>query len=292
MRTLTISPTTCTDLGGKAYRLCLPVKEVCDPATSGLSEIGQGWNCNVCPPDQKYNIPYVQGDVIHIQTRYFDSYNANPKDPVSGFGAFIDAVLTDGDTRIPLTGMVAWGCNGSYQITVIETKLLSLKCWTVEYTVRNSDDSVRLTAQSEEYGEVSGTDCNKTVLIQGKGKGVDCFGYCYDEPTAFVGDNVAYNNATRYWGGVRDIGGTFDKPETTGGYFAAESFENYRLALGRKIPPFAKEALLKQLLSAPEVLIDGEAYDIDTFSVDNEVTKGRMFFFSVEFTRRCKAGGC
>ena len=295
MRTVSILPESCTSLGGLAYQLCLPTKKFCDPEnTSGsVVPIGTGFNCNVCAPDTSYFIPYKSGDVIHIQTQYFDSYNVNRKNPTNGFGTFIDAVITDGVARIPITtGMVAYGCGKSFQTLEIDTTSLALDTWTVEYTVNNADGSPRLLAQSQEYCKVSDLDCRNTMLIQGKGKGQDCFGNCYSEPEAYTGQLIEYNNQMRFFGSVKDTGGTFDKPESSGGFFSATTFENYRLFLGKKVPPFVKNVLLKQLLAAPTTIVDGEEFTIDSFSVDNQVKTGRMFLFGVDLVRECGGGSC
>ena len=297
MPTLTISPKTCTNLGGKAYRLCLPPRNLCEDVNESgndtlITEIGKHWNCNTCQADAKYSIPYVKGDVIHLQTQFYDSHNADRKNPTAGFGFMMDAVVTDGTTRIPMSGMVAYGCGRNFQITVIDTSALNLDCWAVEFTVYNGDGSVRRTAQSQEYARISDTECRETVLIRGEGRGIDCFGNCYDNPDAFAGDLVVYNNAMRFWGSVYDTGGNFDKPAYTSDYFGSESTTTYRMALSRKIPPFAKNVLLRQLMKAPKVTIDGERYDLESFSVDNQVSKGRMFLFGVDLERKCKGFGC
>ncbi|MEM9526086.1 MAG: hypothetical protein AAGA31_05715, partial [Bacteroidota bacterium] len=95
-----------------------------------------------------------------------------------------------------------------------------------------------------------------------------------------------------FWGSIKDVGGNFDKEDISGDYFSTTTFENYRLVLGRKIPPFVKNVLLKQLLAAPTTLIDGESYTIDSFTVDNQTKTGSMFFFGVDLTRECKGVGC
>lgn len=295
MRTLTISPQSCVSLGGTAYTLCLPIRELCEGEGNGgtVVPIGQAFNCDICPPDTSYMIPYKKGDIIHLQTRYFDSYNADPQRPASGFGSFIIATITDGKTRTPITtGMVAYGCGTSFQVLEIDTSTIPLTSWTVEYEVRNADGSVRVTAQSQEYCEVSTADCENTLLIQGVGKGQDCFGNCYEEPDAFTGQEITYNNSMRFWANIKDVGGNFDKSQTSGGYFSTTTYENYRLVMRRKVPPFVKNILLKQLLAAPIVLVNGESYSIDSFSVDNQVQSGSMFFFGVDLVRECKGNGC
>lgn len=301
MPTHTILPQSCTSLGGVAYELCLPPRQFCETGTDGegtptnatlISGEGEHWNCNTCQVDEKYNIPYVDGDVIHIQTQFYDGYNADRTAPVSGFGSFIVAVVTDGVTRIPVTGMVGYGCGRSFQVTEIDTSEIALDCWTVEYSIYNAGDVLRRTAQSQEYGKISADECSSTILVRGEGRGVDCFGNCYDEPSAYVGGLIAYNNAMRFWGSIHDVGGSFEKSDTSGEYFSADVVVPYKLSLHRKVPPFAKNALLRQLLSAPKVTIDGEVFDLDSFSIDNEVKKGRMFLFSVEMERKCSGIGC
>lgn len=302
MPTHTILPQSCTSLGGQAYTVCLPAKSFCEPQTDGdgsvpgnatlVAPIGEHWNCNTCQADEKYSIPYKSGEVIHIQTRFYDSFNADRTDPVSGFGDFIEAVVTDGVTRINVTGMVAYGCKGSFQVTVIDTAAIALDCWVVEFTVYNADTTVRRTAQSQEYAKVSDAECKNTVLVKGEGRGTDCFGNCYETPDAYVGDLVEYDNSTRFWGSIHDTGDAFEKGDTSGDYFDTEVTTPYRLALHRKIPPFAKNALIRQLLAAPRVTIDGDVYDIDSFSLDNQVKRGRMFLFTVELERRCRGIGC
>lgn len=301
MPTHTILPQSCTSLGGVAYNLCLPPRRLCESGADGastptnatlISLQGEHWNCNTCQADEKYNIPYVKGDVIHIQTRFFDGYNTDRTNPTSGFGSFIVAVITDGVTRIPVTGMVAYGCRGSFQIVEIDTASIALDCWVVEYSIYTVGDVLRRTAQSQEYGMVSADECQSTILVRGQGRGTDCFGNCYEVPDAYVGDLISYNNAMRFWGSVHDVGGSFEKSDISGEYFASDVIAPYKLSLHRKIPPFAKNVLLRQLLYAPITIIDGETYNLESFSIDNQVKKGRMFLFSVELERKCNGTGC
>ncbi|CAH1002688.1 hypothetical protein LEM8419_03560 [Neolewinella maritima] len=292
-RAATISPQGCTDLGGVAYRLCLPPRLLCDAAVlSGLLvEQGEAW-CNTCQVDSPYAIPYVSGDTIQVQTQFFDSYNAEPKDPQSGFGSFVRAFVTDGVVRQEITtGMVAYGCGKSFQILAVDTSTVTLDCWVVELTAYNADGTERRTIQTQQFKRVPDTQAGQTFTIRGRGKGMDCYGNCYTAPTAYVGELIEYDNTLRFYGTVRDTGGNFDAGGLNGGYFATKTIENYRLSLAERIPPFAKNLLLKVLLAAPEVVINGEVYDLDQFKVDNEVKDGTMFLFGVDLERKC-GGGC
>lgn len=295
MSSIIIRPTDCIDLGGAAYRVCLPPRLVCDNEGDGNSVIvglGEAW-CNYCQVDSKYSIPYIAGDEIHIQTQFFDSYNPNPKNPASGFGSFITAFITDGVTRIAVnTGMVAYGCKRSFQVLRIDTTNLALSNWVVEINVHNTEGDIRKTLQTQQYEEVSPEYCGSTLLLQGKGRGIDCFGNCYETPDKFTGEEIVYNNQMRFWASIKDVGGNFDKGGSTGGYFSANSIEDYRLNLTRKIPPFAKRVLVNQILPAPELLIDGESYDLESFKVDNDVRRGKMFLFGVDLERNCNSGNC
>ena len=294
MNTLIIEPTSCLDLGGASYELCLPRRDVCENEGTGgiVTGLGEAW-CSTCQVDEGYAIPYAAGDEIHIQTQFFDGYNDNPQNPTAGYGDFVTAFITDGDTRIEVTtGMVAYGCKGSFQVLRIDTTNLALDCWVVELNVHNAGGDIRKTLQTQQYARVTTDQCQNTLLLRGAGRGTDCFGNCYEEPDAYTGELIEYNNQIRLWASIKDVGGDFVKEGSTGGYFNTEVTEPYRISLGKKIPPFAKRVLIRQILNAPEVYVDGELYDIDAFKIDNEVRYGRMFLFGIDLERKCNSNKC
>lgn len=295
MRTLVISPDSCIDLRGTAYKFCLPAMRFCagDREVGGLiTEVGTAW-CDLCPGDEKFMIPYLPGDVIHLQTRFFDSYNPDRQEPTNGFGTFIRAFATDGTTPTEITtGMVAWGCDGSFQVLEIDTATIPIDCWAIEFRIFNQDGTVRRTLQSEQFRAISQADCAKTILVEGVGSGgVDCFGYCYDKPDAYHGPLIQYSNKLRIPATVFRTGGAIEKTTKTDKRFSSTTTEAYRFLLGRKVPPYLFEIITKQWLSAPAVFFDDQEFELQAANIDNDVTRGRMFFFGVDLERICKSGG-
>lgn len=145
MGKLLIKPETCLNANVTEYIFCLPRKEFCGLEPNGfLTECDEKWNCNHCDSDRQYFIPYYAVDKTQIQTTFSDSYNADRKNPVSGFGTYIKAILLQ-KNESPVTDMsflsckmVAWGCGKSYQIIEIDTSLITDSCWSITYEVYDS----------------------------------------------------------------------------------------------------------------------------------------------------------
>lgn len=303
---IVIEPTNCIDAGGSIVNFCLPIKEICIKAPEGLTvECGQQWNCNLCQTDSEYHIPYIQGDLIQIQTLLFDGFNADRQNPLFGFSptsnGFIEAIFCDSNgvethnfNLFSSRQMVAYGCGRSYQILEVDTSLLAPNiCWSIRYVARDSGGTITQEICTQEFKDVT-QGCPETFTIQGKrSEGIDCFGYCYSEPDAFTGDLIQYNNTIRFHGYFKATGGTVDFTEV-GDKVATETIRDiYRLQMGKKVPPFVEKIIRKQMLASKFVCIDGVDYEIEPFGIENELDTGRMFLFNVDLFAECEVKtGC
>ena len=296
-----ITPTSCTNLSASTFTFCLPIRQECDttPTDGLLTECNLKWNCTYCQADRPYFTPYVLGDVIQIQTLFFDDFNADRQNPTDGFGSWIIATfcgLNEDGTTVETTAlpsfssrnMVAWGCGKSYQIIEIDTSLFPDVCkWSLKFEVMNGS-GIQEELCTNEFEKIDDALCADTVTVQGKHVGTDCWGFCYEVPDAFQGDLILYNNQIRFKGYIKNTGGTFQK-NTTGSRVSSTTLQDiYTFQLGEKIPAYAKNILLKQLLTADLICVDGEDYELDNFTVSNQIEKGTMFLFGVELYTECE----
>ena len=294
----------CVNLDSQLMEVCLPVKESCrrTPTDGLLSECGNAWNCATCPSDNRFGVPFVRGDKIQLQTLFYDSYNGNPKQPTNGWGSFVKAEFT-GNISGTITNlaafasrkMVAYGCGRSYQIIEIDTALFPDTCWNVELTAydQSNNPTDQVCSQEFEVFDNCGGQVD-SVLIRGNYTAKDCFGHCYGEPDAYLGDLIEYDNTRRFRGYIKASGGSFTKTVTSAGKVTKVTLqEEFTLQLGQRIPPFYSNILLKELLPGDTVTVDGEDYTIETFSISNQVERGRMMLYSVTLFRQCEnVKGC
>lgn len=295
-----ILPQRCLTLESRTGLICLPEKQLClDIPTDGfLVECGQAWNCTRCASDGIYHHPFFGGDKIQIQFPFFDSYNPNPENPINGFGPFVrvrfmgdvSGVLTD-LSLFASRSMVAHGCGKSYQIIEIDTTLFPDCVWSLEVATYTPDGNQSQRICTQEFGRVS--NCDDTIVVSSDYSGKDCFGNCYGEPDAYTGDLIQYDNTIRLYGYFKNEGGSFTKTISNGRKTSISLQETFTLQLGKKIPPYVKNILLKQILSGDVVYVDGEDYRVDSFTISNEIESGRMFLFAVEVFKECESTtGC
>jgi hypothetical protein len=133
----------CVNVKGIASKWCLPLVEDCEPtATDGiLTQAGQTWNCNLCPTDEPYYIPYVKGDKIMLQTRAIDRFSLDKTSPDKGWGDWINAEMHFADgTKLTVLNSFAsrwlagWDGRGNYQLLEIDTSFFTGTCFKVVIT--------------------------------------------------------------------------------------------------------------------------------------------------------------
>lgn len=295
-----ITSDSCLNIDSKQLQVCLPPRELCitTPTDGILAECGKEWNCNLCGVDGEYLQPFRRGDKIQIQTNIFDSYNPNPQQPTASFTNWIRVTFVgEMNTTSSLAfftsrTMTAYGCGKSYQIIEIDTSLFPDCRFKVKFEALDDENNVIEEYCSQEFGEVD--DCLDTVLIRGKHTKKDCFGTCYGVPDAYFGDLIPFDNSLRFYGYWRNTGGSFTKTIISNNRVSSITLqESFEFQLGRKIPPFASNILLKQMFAGDTVCLDGEEFTVDSFSIQNRIEKGRMFLYGVEVFRQCEdVKGC
>lgn len=277
-----MTPSTCIDLNTIEYNFCLPVRTSCNTQPKDLlfAPCDELWNCNHCQVDVDYHNPYKEGDCIQFQTQIFDGFNADRENPTQGFGTWINVfVCTPDGNEVAATpfikrSMVAYGCGRSYQILEIETTDMP-PCWSLRYEVSGGDDN----CCTQGFGLV---DCDvvPTVLIQGKNEGVDCSGFCHDEPDNYFGDLIEYKNEFRVYGHVRDTNPEVVNVVSGSTYSTTTKTENIQVNLGRRIPPYAMREICR-IMESGNICVDGEDYNIDRFVPANQINYGDMWLFNI-----------
>lgn len=302
---LTIQPQTeCKDLGSFfTQEICLPTVEICDetPTDNILTHCGSQWNCNLCPQDKEYFIPYVSGDKIQIQTMFLDFYNSNKESPVTGWGAtpangFMAAVLYDNvGNSISITlsdfasrSMVGWNGTNSYQIIEIDTGLSIFdtnKCWQLEIRAYDTDNFITQTLCSQMFAE---RPCERLVKLKGTFDTFDCDKHFYGSPVAYVGDNFRYDNTLRYYGQLVDTGVRVNKTVVGIKRTVIVSSMVKTLALHGLHPPFIKNILFNQHIGAQQFYINDVEHEQDQISFDNLISRGNMWQIEQDVEKVCE----
>ncbi|MGV6816108.1 MAG: hypothetical protein ACWA44_02425 [Thiotrichales bacterium] len=295
---VTLAPASCRVLNSDQIRFCLPEKEIClsQPTDGILSECGQSWNCTKCAADSEYLIPFIRNDKIQILTRMYDGYNADPENPVHGWGTFIRAEFM-GDVSGTITNlaaftsrkMVAWGCDQSYQILEVDTSLFPDCIFSIQITTYNTSGDIIEQVCTQEYGEVNSKA--KVVMLTGNNTKKDCFGGCYEAPDAYVGDLIMYDNSIRLHGYIKASDISKESIVVQGTTTRTEFEDQYIFQLGAPIPPFMHRVLMRQIMAGSTVTIDGETYDVpESLSSSNDLDRGYMFLYSLTLTKECAPG--
>ncbi len=291
---LTITPETCTNVKGQIYKICLPPKIYCyNQNIEGLITLcDKVYNCNRCQTESEYYIPFFAGDKIMIQTQLADYYNADKRNPTSGWGTAFKACLVGSNgtltdvTQFTSRRFVGWGCSQTYQVLEIDTSMFTDDCFKIQIQAMDGGD-VAYEVCTQEFRRI--LSCAKTLMIESVQTGKDCIGNCYDLPTKYVGDSFKYSNKIR-------LQGTIYKTGITTTYDGKKKIirDNYRLNIGEIIPEFMLNYVVKQLFGAnisdeyPEIIVDGETYYFEGVNTQNRLTDSPMFLVSFDLFKECK----
>jgi hypothetical protein len=288
-----IEPTTCVNANQRSVSFCLPAVVDCNVPPMGiLAPCDELWNCNLsCQQDVKYYMPYVSGDLIQIQTRFYDTDNS-----VSGmtvdYATFFDNVslCTPTQTITNLASfstrqMMAFLDGKSYQIIEIDTALITDGAFHLSF----EKDGVEVCSQH--FQEV---DCENTIQIKSGCSITDCFKNCYGVPDTYIGDLIEYDNTLRFYGSIGESG------------FGTEIFEvgkrkkgviktDYDIYFKGTIPPYVKDIVVSQMFACGTVEINGEEYEFDSLVVGDAIKVGSMWHFSITVYKECDSiinAGC
>ena len=291
----------CKDLASSfSEEFCLPLKEICNPTpTDGiLSLCSETYNCTRNRQlEDAYFHPYESGDLIQIQTQFFDFFNPDRTIPVSGWGSFVTAQLFDNNSNLLSTNIddfasmyyVAWNGSNSFQVIKVDTSLpifANNPCWSIRF--RSFDDGL---IQVEEYCSQDfglAHECKDLITIKGEFDSFDCLGNDYRLPLTSVGTAFKYDNTLKYYAVLRDEGGSVTKTVVKDTRTAIQAVHTSVIRLMRLIPSWVKNTLLKQHIGAQIFYVDGVEYLKDSWQIENENTKNNLFYFDIEIQRVCE----
>lgn len=286
-----IQPTECTNANQTIYSFCFPDRVEClpTPLTGRLVDCSMKWNCIYaqCQVDRRYDIPFVKGDKIQIQTL---EYVGSPNNVIPYDDIFTIEPCTHDGTPFAVEGlkMSAWKDSKPYQIIELDTTNFP-DCWSLRFLDSNGDELFCTQ-------EFKIANCKETVLIQSKRTSRDCFGYCYGNPDVFNGDEIVYNNSLRYFGFLKNtsFSDSFERLESNGLINSEAIQDVFNLKFPGKMPLFAKNILKDQLLTGGEICVNNRDFFIDGFTATNELETGTMWSFAVEVYELCedRFGGC
>lgn len=295
---------------------CPPIKTSCIPMDLTCLWIAlqeDGYNCVKCGADTPFCVPYVQGDLIHLQTQLPDIASANSSQPNAGWfpttvpagfrAQLLDAsgaVISSDVTTFTSEYMAAFsefegGFN--YQTLIIDTQLIfnnhALTCWQIRVNSFESDGATEnRVVYTEGFCEIKCEE--ETTLVNGEWDTVDCCGNYYGEPgrigTAWVGSSVIlFDNTMRYQARVINTGSNIEKETFSQRVTKSTNDTLYILSLNAPIAPFMKNIFASQHYSAKVVTIDGIEY-IAAGTIDNRISdkSGSMFLFDVDLQLRCE----
>lgn len=292
----------CNDASTHVTEICLPLRVDCDPVPLDLliTDCESRWNCSLKQTDRAYFVPYNVGDKIHLQTLFYDDFNPDHENPITGWDnagtGFMQAELLDLNGNVISSTLsefadrwfVAWNGERNYQIVelntqTIETNFPALTCWNIRLTARNS---LAVTTQlcSQDFAK---NVCHPTVLVKGEYDSNDCLEQYYGDPVASVGTSFKFDNSLRYWAHIRELPSSSQKTIYSSRTVRVELDDNFQFVPKQILPPFMTRMLTKVHLSAKEVYLNGEEYRIDNVSAENQLTNTRMSYFTVNLYKEC-----
>ena len=290
----------------------------CNPtSTDGiLSGCNDVWNCNLCQTDSVYFIPVIETRKFHIQTQFVDFFNADEENPVSGFGSWITVELYNAANNTLLSSNVSeftsrhgvgWTGQNSYQILEIDPSSVifdGIDCFYFQLTANEngagSGPTPRVVTLCSEQYRFSGP-CDVTQVLRGiyPDQTFDCLGNFYGPGLSWTGSGVPiiYRNdilidaefIIRGDSITKQIVGVSSKRTNNRRAISVEVKSTTELLLVKPVAPFMKNVVMKQILSAQLVRINGNNYDLEEYSLDNLYRDSRMFLFNVPLTENCNS---
>lgn len=280
-------PNSCVTFEVERLTTCLEVRRDCADIGDETSLVLEAnlWNDSRCRLDSCYFIPYAEGELIYIQTRFNDPGRENPTALPIDFALInSDGVTVETDEgAIFQESMYAWNGRNSYQVFQINPSIFSSSatCWRISFTY----EGLTFTTQFYQMAQ----SCKGTVLVKGHYPRFDCLGNYYGEPVAYSGPKLFYDNSMRFYLDIQDAGATVDKntigsrPKPT----AVTVVNNWTARTAEFIPPPIKRELVEKLLAGEKVYFDGQEFEANNINISKANTGNNMHWFEINIARTC-----
>lgn len=278
-------PNSCVNFQVERLTSCLEVRRDCadiadDTSLVPLSEL---WNDSKCRLDQCYFIPYAEGDMFYVQTRFNDPGRENPTHIEISFSLIEpDGTIVETDeAAIFQDSMYAWNGVNSYQVFQINPEIFTPSCWRIQFEY----EGLTFTTQFYQMQR----DCTSTVLAKGYYPRFDCLGNFYGEPVAYSGPKLYYDNAMRFYLDIQDTDATVSKntigsrPKPT----AVTVVNNWTVRTSKFLPPPLKRELVEKILAGEIVYFDGIEFEANNISITKANTGNNMHWFEIKIARTC-----
>lgn len=293
-------PATCVNLNSNTLYLCFN-KIDCNPSsTLLLKDCNDLNNCNRCEGDEPYYIPFASDCPVMFQLKELDNYNADAENPTAGWGTWLEVDLCDGNGNIVFSNvddfttdyMVGY-MDRSFQTISIDTAVVP-DCWSLRIRILNADGSISKELCSEPFLRATEVCERKPdlICIESTYDNQDCEKQCYQLANNYTGtSNFKYNNKLCLAGTLECETGSITR-EKTGETITSTTYqEEFTLRLNCPIPKYMHQYLMRVLMGGKDILINGEAYDFDTISPDNQLAAGEMYYYTLTFYRECTISG-
>lgn len=263
-------PSQCAVFTSSLTKICLPVVKDCGVGDTFIVKCGEEFNCiDCCGGKIPYFLPYYEGDSFMVQTKIFDKYNFDRKNPDHGIGEWIQVYLEDADGNeissfgVLDAGYVGWNGKNSYQ--VYKFLLSDLPgCFKIKfkvYKIVNGEPVLDYELCSQWFMAINA--CSNTVIIEGKHNGFDCEGNYYDLPETYFGDEpFKYSNKLRVPISIEKI--TPEVTETVKNNIIVNRTINYRQEYRFEAIPLYMLQYLEDRVFSGDVYIDGTFKNIQS----------------------------
>lgn len=266
-------------LDTKATKVCLPVRVNCSfKDDEFVVNCGEEFNCNpCCDVKDKYYLPVKFGDKIHIQTKFKDFCNPDPRNPLYGYFGCIEVKLIDLATGLESSllninpiGYTGWNGVNSYQVLEFTVGGDIPNCFKLVFQVvtNNSDPENPIITEycSQHYKIVD--DCEPTFIFENRHKGFDCEGNWYGLPLVSAVDlPFLYSNKIRLKAEVRNAAPT---RETTSrnGLTVKKTIKYIKEYNIYYIPLYVIKYINNKLDQGDRMIIDGKYFNIEVSEVE------------------------
>ena len=292
----------CYDAAGTWRNYCLPIQKICyETETDGyLVDCDKEYNLIRCADEPCFRIPFKITDRIHIQTQFFDLFNPDPENPVSGWGSFVRAILTDEETGTTYTTELnftskLWVChNGTFSYQTLELDLteivttLGINCFSLQlfsYEIGEEETPIiKDTRCTHEFSLVP-EDCEpNTVLFDGIHPEIDCKNYYYGDPILCpgVGTPFAYDPTIRL--PFKFLKSLSEIKDDEGARYTVEKYELFGQEF---IPNQILNHLFSVYLQNKYVLMDNIKYELLNFVIEEQDILENSAFVNFSFEKVC-----
>ena len=293
-------PATCVNLNSNTLILCFD-KVDCNPSsTLLLKDCNDLNNCNRCEGDEPYYIPFSEDCPVMFQLKEIDTYNSDPENPTAGWGEWMEVDLCDGNGAVVSSNIddftsdhLVGYLDHSFQTISIDTSAVP-DCWALKIRILNADGTVNKELCSEPFRKVPDT-CNRDkelLCIESDYSNQDCEKNCYQLANTYTGTrNFKYSNKICLLGSLECEPGSITR-ERSGNTITSTTYqEQFTLRLSCPIPKYMHQYLMSVVLGGKDIKINGEVYEFDTQTPDNQLQNGELYYYSLSFYRDCTISG-